>query len=371
MLLKRHCSSSAELLPHDLVELILEHVPVKPLLKFRSVSRKWKFTIDSQRFKERHLIRRKQLRGPDVLILILSYEYHEPPDYDRRFVFGSSIAWTFKFPITCHMFCYGSCDGLICVFCKFEPSVVANPATGWHRSLPLSNYQHLLIHRDETGLMEFPVARLGFGRDKLRGIYKPVWLYNSSGFVPEVVTHCEVFDFSTNAWRYLVPASPYPINCNHKPVYLDGYLYWFTACEQPMLLSFDLHTETFQVICKAPFAHPCEPHLLTMCILHDRLCVSERKQLTQVIWSFDSSGKTWKTMYSLDLNPISSWWSTDFAVLPIAILDKGQILLQGRAGIDPLVIHDPHTQSYELLLQPERLTGSVYYFESLFSALCN
>ncbi|WZZ08561.1 hypothetical protein YC2023_094482 [Brassica napus] len=114
-----------------------------------------------------------------------------------------------------------------------------------------------------------------------------------------------------------------------------------------MVLSFDLHTVTFQLICKAPIAHPCDPHLLTMCILDNRLCVSERKRKenTQVIWSFDSSGKTWKTMCSLDLNPISSWWSTDFTLLPIANLDKGRILLQSGACIDPLVIHDPHTQS--------------------------
>ncbi|KAG2255734.1 hypothetical protein Bca52824_075028 [Brassica carinata] len=280
---------------------------------------KWKFTIDSQRFKERHLIRRKQLRGPDVLILNLCYEDHEDLDYDRTFVFGSSIAWTFKFPITCSMFCYGSCDGLICVFCMFEPRV--------------------------NGFMECPIPRLGFGRDKLRGTYKPVWLYNSSGFVPKVVTHCEVFDFSTNTWRYV-----------------HGSLYWFTACEEPMVLSFVLHTETFQVICKAPFAHPCDPHLLTMCILDNRLCVSERKENTQARHGRQCVRLT-STQFLLG--------GVLTSLLPIANLDKGRILPQSGACIDPLVIHDPHTQSYELLFQPNGLTGSVYYFESLFSTLCN
>ncbi|CAN6893360.1 hypothetical protein Bca4012_092717 [Brassica carinata] len=295
---------------------------------------KWKFTIDSQRFKERHLIRRKQLRGPDVLILNLCYEDHEDLDYDRTFVFGSSIAWTFKFPITCSMFCYGSCDGLICVFCMFELRVVANPATGWHRILPLSNYQHLIIQGDENGFMECPIPRLGFGRDKLRGTYKPVWLYNSSGFVPKVVTHCEVFDFSTNTWRYmgLFIGSPRVKN----PWY---YLLFFT----PRLSksSVKLPLPTLVILTSSPCAS-----LITAC-------------------------KTWKTMCSLDLNPISSWWSSYFALLPIANLDKGRILPQSGACIDPLVIHDPHTQSYELLFQPNGLTGSVYYFESLFSTLCN
>ncbi|KAG2300035.1 hypothetical protein Bca52824_036507 [Brassica carinata] len=74
------------MLPDDLVELILEHVPVKPLLRFMSISKEWKLTIDSQRFNDRHLIRRKQLRGPDVLILSLSSE-EELVD-DRIFGWG-------------------------------------------------------------------------------------------------------------------------------------------------------------------------------------------------------------------------------------------------------------------------------------------
>ncbi|CAG7910789.1 unnamed protein product, partial [Brassica rapa] len=177
-------------------------------------------TIESQRFGQRHLIRRKQLRGPDVLILshsTLSLE-DEPLD-DRIFGLGTSIVWTVKLPNTCDMYCHGtaceSCDGLFCTFGIYSPSVVANPATGWYRILPLSNYQHLCQTYMREGYVDFP--GLGFGRDKLRGTFKA---------------------------------------CDDEP---------------PMVLSFDLHTETFQVICKAPFAHPWDPGHLTMCILDDRL----------------------------------------------------------------------------------------------------
>ncbi|CAF1943734.1 unnamed protein product [Brassica oleracea] len=104
-----------------------------------------------------------------------------------------------------------------------------------------------------------------------------------------------------------------------------------------------------------------------MCILHNRLCLSEKKELTQVIWSFDSSDKTWNTLCSFDLNPTG-----DFAaLLPIAILDKGQLLLQGRGSMDPLVIHDLHYRSYDLLWRPKRPSVFFYYFESLFSAFSN
>ncbi|KAF8048164.1 hypothetical protein N665_2636s0005 [Sinapis alba] len=372
-----------QMLPYDVVELILECVPVKPLLRFRSVSKKWKSTIDSPGFKERQLIRRRQLRGPDVLIMRLSYDQPvEQEGLGRRKVVLTSptrrIAWKVSF--TCGMSCSGSCDGLVCVYCLYADSIIGNPSTGWHRSFPLSNYQHLLVQRfkRERG-STFPWPSLGFGRDKLSGVFKPVWLYNSSGFVlgggdKSLVTYCEVFDFTTNAWRYVSPASPYPINAYHSPVHLDGSLYWLTECERPLLLSFDLHSETFQVLCKAPFPHhPLNPRHITICILDNRLCLSLKKELTQVIWSFDSSDKTWKTLCSFDLNPTFSWFSRsdDSALLPVAILDKGQLVLQGRDSINSLVIYNLHTKSFDLFCKPNLSSASVYYFESLFSAFSN
>ncbi|CAN6920686.1 unnamed protein product, partial [Brassica oleracea var. botrytis] len=52
-----------------------------------------------------------------------------------------------------------------------------------------------------------------------------------------------------------------------------GSLYWFTAsCEKTKVLSFDLHTETFQVICKSPFVHAHDdPYSISICILDNCL----------------------------------------------------------------------------------------------------
>ncbi|ESQ35723.1 hypothetical protein EUTSA_v10010027mg, partial [Eutrema salsugineum] len=264
-----------ELLPHDVVELILERLPVKSLLRFKSVSKNWKLTIESRRFHEVQLIRRRQSRGPDVLYVI--YENHQQDeDRRRRIVLGSSIVSTFPSPNT--MVCHGSCDGLICVFCIHTPNIVVNPATRWQQSFPRSSVQQLLYTRK---LLSWTNPKLGFGKDKFRGTYKPVWLCNSFEFGLDNATSCEVFDFSTNAWRYVHPASPYRINAFPDPVYLDGSLYWLTECEETKVLSFDLHTETFHVVCKAPFAHVPDPQ-------------------------------------------------PEFALSPIAILEKNKLLLQGR-----------------------------------------
>ncbi|CAN6830638.1 unnamed protein product [Brassica oleracea] len=369
--------SSEELLPHDVVELILERLPVKSLLRLRSVSKTWKFTIQTRRFQERQLSHRRRSRDPDILLVQYARDGCMNTDA-RRFVFGSSIAYTVCFPTSCRSVCHYICDGLVCFYTDHDPSVcvvVVNPATRWHQSLPLARYQQLSIDRVAKKLFS-ACDKFGFGKDKLRGTYKPVILYNSYELGLDNVTTCEVFDFSINTWRYVHPASPYQIIVLHAPVYLDGSLCWLTECEETKVLSFDLHTETFQVICKAPFSHVHDLFRFSMCILDNCLCVSESNWPTQDIWLLDSSGgniNTWKKMYSIDLTKPLRWCGHHGGspVLTIAVLEKNKLLIRGHGRMKPLVIYDLHTKSYELVFTANKPFASVCHFESLFSALSN
>ncbi|XP_019096516.1 PREDICTED: F-box protein At1g11270-like [Camelina sativa] len=125
------------------------------------------------------------------------------------------------------------CDGMICLYSIHNPSYVVNPATGWYQSFPLCSYQQLHISLFDRKKVNFPSAKLGLGRDKVTGTYKPVWLYNSSVFGLDNATTCELFDFTTNAWSYVVPSSSYEINAYHKPVYLDGSLIGSPTVKNP------------------------------------------------------------------------------------------------------------------------------------------
>ncbi|EFH66197.1 predicted protein [Arabidopsis lyrata subsp. lyrata] len=119
------------------------------------------------------------------------------------------------------------------------------------------------VSLDGTALFlsaNFDELDIGFGKDKITGTYKPVWLYSSLEIGLEnarfsTLTTCEVFDFNTDAWRYVSPAAPYRVFGNSKPICIDGSLHWFNDCEETKILSFDLHTETFQVVSKAPFTN--------------------------------------------------------------------------------------------------------------------
>uniref|UniRef100_A0A1J3JA51 F-box protein n=1 Tax=Noccaea caerulescens TaxID=107243 RepID=A0A1J3JA51_NOCCA len=371
MMLRRH-RPPVERLPHDLVELILERLPVKSLLRFKCVSRKWRSTIDSQSFRERQSLRRRLSRGPDVLFVRLDYPDLVDGDDSQRFTFGSSSAYTVTLPKTASTVCNSICDGLVCLYNVYEPTpnVLVNPATGWHQSFPLSSIQHFfvdLLKKNQYAVIASP--ELGFGKDKVTGTYKAVWLYNSAEYGLGNVTTCEVFNFSTKAWRYVVPASPRPILALQFPVHFDGSLSWLTT--EGEVLSFDLHTETFQVVSKAPFPHAPDGFTATMCVLDNHLCVSQKHWSTQVIWWFHSSSGTWNHLCSIDLTNAFSWFrgETRFVLPPVAILDKNKILLRGRDTIHPVVVYDLDTKSCDLLFTPANPLGTVTYFESLLSVL--
>ncbi|XP_020869286.1 LOW QUALITY PROTEIN: F-box/LRR-repeat/kelch-repeat protein At1g09650 [Arabidopsis lyrata subsp. lyrata] len=200
----------------------------------------------------------------------------------------------------------------------------------------------------------FDELDIGFGKDKITGTYKPVWLYSSLEIGLEnarfsTLTTCEVFDFNTDAWRYVSPAAPYRVFGNSKPICIDGSLHWFNDCEETKILSFDLHTETFQVVSKAPFTN-VNAFDIVMCNLDNRFCVSKMNWL---IWSFNSGNKTWHKMCSINLDVTSYWFGNHIAaVMPLALFDgkkkKKKLLFYCRKRSRTLMLRDPETESYHV-----------------------
>ncbi|CAH2038417.1 unnamed protein product [Thlaspi arvense] len=380
---KQRCCLRIPSLPHDVVELILERVPVKSLGRFKAVSKQWKSTIEDPFFQHRQLKQRQQSGDPDVLMVSV----HRSDDIDYKdmetlstLVLGSTatvnipIPWEKKIHLASVGGCcgflasYGSCDGLVCLYSHFFAGFVVNPTTRWYRPLPLCQMQQLIADLGLDAYMDLghDFSNLGFGKDRFTGTYKPVWLYNSS----EKATTCEVFDFTTNAWRYVTPAAPCRVVGPLDPVFVDGSLHWFTACEETKVVSFDHHTEAFHVICKAPFAN-VHPSKMGMCNLDDRLCVSEMKWPNQVIWSLNSGTKTWDKFCSIDLQVTSHWFGNLHGPLAPLTLFHGEeekkMLFHNRGLSKTLLVHDLETGSYHAAFDAESIGEPVCYFQSLIS----
>ena len=246
------------------------------------------------------------------------------------------------------------------------------PLVGIELSLHATIYQLEAFDRIRQLVSRSP----GFGKDKINGTYKPVWLFNSAevGLKNKSITTCEVFDFTTNAWRYIVPASPYLIYHSQDPVHCDGSLHWFTKGDETNILALDLHTETFQVIPRPPFLHSLLLLIESIiCSIHDRLCVSERIWPEQVIWSFDSEDKTWKKIYSIDLKTTPYWrrnniWRT---FTPLSVLGKDKLLFyDGESSDGPLVTLDLKTKYYDIAYKCNfKAYKALCYVPSLISIL--
>ncbi|CAN7035458.1 unnamed protein product [Brassica rapa subsp. trilocularis] len=307
------------LLHHDVVERIMEMLPVKSLLRFKAVSKQWQSTY----FQKSQLNHREQSRDPDVLMVIESL------------VLGSlsSVKIPTSWENTFYSVCGNSCDGLVCLY-HSDLCFAVNPATIWHRTLPRCHFQQ------------------------------------------KKTTTCELFDFSTNTWRFITTASaPYWISSYYDPVYVDGKLHWFTQCKETKVLSLHLHTETFQVISNVPFANvvPYNNNFV-MCNLDNRLSVSQKMMSEQVIWLFSSGNKTWNKLCSIDLELTSLQFDIHISIplLPLALWErrkKKKLLLCPTDFGRTLVIHDLETKSYDAAFSAESIGYPVCYFQSLISIL--
>ncbi|CAH8268915.1 unnamed protein product [Arabidopsis lyrata] len=363
------------MLPHHLVEKILEKLPVESLIKFKCVSKEWKLTMMSQYFKERQMMFSQRSHDPNILFVQTNRNYWNAPAKIcvntltlRSSVFVKSRSY---YPLCDKSFALvtKSCDGLICMYGFMRWIYVINPSIKWYRSLPLARFQNLVEHLDTRrapdGRIAFPL--LGLGRDNKNGVYKLVWLYNSKVLELDNTTTCEVFSFNSNIWRN-VTGSPYEVDYCDNPTYVDGSLHWLSTVTNSKrhIVCFDLSSETFEVSMKIPFT--TDGHV-TISNMKDRLCISEGKDMKQEIWSLNS-GKKWEKTYSIDLNRTSIWFRHDpnLPTQTITTFQKNKILLHSWKIIGhTLIVHDPEQNSYGLAFKFKHRGISIAYFPSLLT----
>lgn len=197
----------------------------------------------------------------------------------------------------------------------------------------------------------------------MTGKYKMVWLYNSEELDLDGQTTCEVFDFSINTWRHVIGST----HCvrTAPPVHLDGSLHWLTLqCNgETKIVYFDLHTEVFQVTSEIPIAH-ADPDRTVMCSLNNRLCVSERKDNSQDIWSLNSH-KVWEKTYTMNLS-FACRDEAGVPMIPITILSKTELLfLYPFRKTISLLIQDTTRKGHNTHINAFDLDQAVSYIPSL------
>ncbi|XAR73601.1 hypothetical protein NMG60_11007622 [Bertholletia excelsa] len=289
----------------DMLEEILQWLPVKSLLQVRCVSKLWSSLISSPPFLHKHAFRNPRPSG--------LYFYHHnwgfispawasldghtnPPDF--AFLVGLKAQ-------ACPRI-LRSCNGLLlCLHRDLIPTprscyVVCNPSTRKYRTLPCPSEIY-----DDNFIFLFPnQSYLAF--DPAKSLHYKVLL-----FYPFFQDHndCCIYIYSSQngSWKFLklqVQQGMYL----HGGVYLDGAINWIIS-ENNVHIQFDVEAEKFTTVplSSKPKIEPedetlffgeCGGHLL---LVQRSSSVSPKEGLE--LWEMDRDRRCWIEKHRLDLSP--------------------------------------------------------------------
>lgn len=306
---QQHKAAEAIDIPdHDVLEQVLLRLPVKSLMRFKSVCKSWHDTISSAHF-ERYQLELSRARQPSMLILPLRLQLnaHLRMDKIRFFAYPghgqvaelmheklwSTGVDSFMQPI--------HCDGLVVVAAAHSSQVfVCNPATKELVILP-------------SGSPDYGIGsqKIGFGVDPSTGKYKVVRCfqrYCKKG-MSDYSMGCQIFTLGSREWKS-VANPPYLVK-SMTPVCLPGAIYWsagFTLTAQGML-RFDLHNEEFTMF-PTPACMELTDRCSSLTDLAGNLCYVHTCGYTVQLWMAKDDGVQ-LPKWSLHFNIVLPWptWS--------------------------------------------------------------
>ncbi|XP_055961580.1 F-box/kelch-repeat protein At3g06240-like [Mercurialis annua] len=237
-------------LPLEIAMEILSRLPIKPLLRFKSVSKSCYSLISTNpQFSELHL--KRALQDTDLIRyrLFLTSFLPQSLDMEEAFCDGHKnlVTRQHSFPVTdpesLHFEFVGSCNGLICgLFDSDGKIIVWNPTTGESREL--------LKPDSVTG--DHKILFHGFGYDFRLDDYKLARATHSSSTNQ---LKMEIFNLKENVWRSADNVLQFNYLLEGSSVALNGVLYWLVYqrdSTKHAIYSFDLVKEKYREIVIVP-----------------------------------------------------------------------------------------------------------------------
>ncbi|XP_030471182.2 F-box protein CPR1-like [Syzygium oleosum] len=321
-------------LPVELITEILDRLPVRSLLRFRCVSKRWRGMIDSPGFVRSHLCR--SVESSTNLSLFLRH--------------SSSLYWIdlgslrrveeTNYPLMCYsdqIKVLGSCNGLLCISNAADDVVIWNPSTRRHKFLP---YSAVEVRRASV----FSVCVYGFGYDDRSDDY--VLLRLVQLVTEPIESEVSIYSLKDNAWRRLRDM-PYSLVYPRKMgVFACGRLHWIMTRElvsdsANLLVAFDFCVEDFKVV--------DQPEVIDnkldmdVAVLGGCLCLSINDSHMGVdVWIMKEYGlkESWAKLFSIPQSEVSR--SLGF-VRPLAFSHNGRQVLV-RQDSKNLVWYDLETK---------------------------
>ncbi|XP_074281643.1 F-box/kelch-repeat protein At3g23880-like [Silene latifolia] len=235
-----------------IIQEILTRLPIKSILRFKSVSKQWYSTLSSSDFVNAHLIKSpfSHPSAPVNTLFITSGKNHYLFSYDDD---DDQISGNFEDNLVKldvdfgvgkdYLLLSGCCNGLVCLTTAWdEYLIIWNPATRKLHKYPSYGY---LKRLDKAGPV---IVSFGFGYASSVDDYKCVVILPVvQGSTTSNIVH--VFSLRENRWRK-IDFFHDPLVFGSPSVLVRDKLYWSAYSKQAgyLLVSFDLAVERFDVI---------------------------------------------------------------------------------------------------------------------------
>ncbi|THG21706.1 hypothetical protein TEA_015018 [Camellia sinensis var. sinensis] len=233
-------------LPEEVLADILSRLPVKQLLRFRSVSSLWRALIDSSDFVKLHLNRSIETKSNLSLILRDNHRL-----YSIEFDSLSSAVTAVQLdhhPLRCQDYgteVWGSCNGLLCLANALDTLVLWNPSNRNSRRLP-----HAAV--EFQNLSKYYENRIyGFGYDSGSDDYKVVRIVAIKGVNDDYFDYeVKVYSLKSNSWHRAKKFPHFPNLKKSGGALAGGALHWVVTEELEvytagLIVSFDLCREEY------------------------------------------------------------------------------------------------------------------------------
>ncbi|XP_074271191.1 F-box/kelch-repeat protein At3g23880-like [Silene latifolia] len=357
--------NASEIPEHLILEHILPRLPVKSLLRFKTVSKTWLSSISAPAFQKSHL--RLSSYAPKFLlshvddddrkIFLLSYDESKTILSDLVHLNSNILSEQSD-----HFYPIGSCNGLLCWYHEpLDSFTIWNPAT--------RHCKKILGYSETTDQVTFHEVfdAYGFGYVSSTHDYKILVMYLSSHI--QGFGYFYLYSLNTGTWstlNYLDGMYYARSLCSITAVYMDDTLYWpfrnQTTGALVGIIGFDLVTDQMNPVQQIPWLcnYMSVDQIFKMegCL---SLCCSKGRNLDSDIWMLKQQGdpKTWSKLFSIDckMTPV-----LDFT-------ENGKYLVQHSGQlklIDP-VEEDAHHSTNGIDCHDEILGTGSKYVESLIS----
>ncbi|XP_058217044.1 F-box/kelch-repeat protein At3g06240-like [Rhododendron vialii] len=265
-------------LPLEITTEILSRLPVKSLLRFKSVCKTWYDLIKTPDFISKHLQTHSTINSTSLLVtkynrktqehamsLVFNDGFHSngPISLDFPFLNRMPSLRSCEYSRGDYFYIGGICNGLVCISLSpfGYPLILCNPATRQFQEIPNSEWKWLDDH------VEIIQVSFGFGYHPGGNDYKLIRIVLYSSLMEEDSFKADVYVMRTGTWREIDAdkvsgflgekdnlgrlGSYVLIDGFCASAVLNGVFYW-TACvmstNETCVMSFDMGDEVFRRI---------------------------------------------------------------------------------------------------------------------------